>query len=353
MRSNRKFWILSSIVVAKRHMSRAAGVAALLLVLAIPSRAMTEDRLDELYGRGVHSFNSGRYLDAITVLTQAIEGGMKDPRAYYYRGLAHLRSGHDEAADDDFRVGGEFEAADVDGYYPINRSLYRIQGANRVRLEKIREQAKSAARLEREMLNRTRYETNRIRESEVLREPIARPQAMPKSTALSTTDATRASPRAATKRGESPPTPNPITEEEPDDGVSFDADEAMVDEPTADGIGELAADADSDFPASGLDEFGQVTDGDVDASSRAAKAGGEKTGSGPLSALGKAFGETIFERYFGGATEMIDRARSNPASGFPGGDLPAPGSFPGDPNPPGDFFPPGFDPTSDDAMPGN
>ena len=49
--------------------------------------------MDEFYGNGVHNFYDRDFFQAMQNLSVAIDGGSKDPRAYYYRGLAKLRCG--------------------------------------------------------------------------------------------------------------------------------------------------------------------------------------------------------------------------------------------------------------------
>ncbi len=51
--------------------------------LAVVARAQ-DPILTELYGTGVHEYFSGGYQQSIADLTQAIKGGSKDPRVYYY-----------------------------------------------------------------------------------------------------------------------------------------------------------------------------------------------------------------------------------------------------------------------------
>ncbi len=67
--------------------------AALVLALALSwqgSLLAQEAVLEELYGSGVHKYFSGDYAGADADLTAAVDGGSRDPRVYYFRGLARL-----------------------------------------------------------------------------------------------------------------------------------------------------------------------------------------------------------------------------------------------------------------------
>src|ERR1700733_10215852 len=99
--------------------------------------------LTELYGTGVHDYFSGSYRQAITDLTEAVDGNTKDPRVYYFRALAWLRLGDSAKAQSDFAAGAKLESADINGYYPVSKSLERVQGSGRLTLEKYRVQARA------------------------------------------------------------------------------------------------------------------------------------------------------------------------------------------------------------------
>lgn len=100
------------------------------------------DVLDELYGQGYHAYFRGDLGSTEAHLTTAITEGSKDPRVFYYRGLAYLSQGRSVEADVDFHDGAVLEA-EGNGRL-IGQALERIQGCNRLTLEK----ARRAARLE-------------------------------------------------------------------------------------------------------------------------------------------------------------------------------------------------------------
>ncbi|EMB18635.1 hypothetical protein [Rhodopirellula europaea] len=99
--------------------------------------------LAEIYGRGVHAYNAGNYSQAYELLSMAIDNNIRDPRAYYFRGLAANASGMGYA-EGDWQTGAELEARGGDSR-SIGRALSRIQGSQRLKLELIREKARLQA----------------------------------------------------------------------------------------------------------------------------------------------------------------------------------------------------------------
>ena len=128
--------------------------------------------LQQWYGRGVHAYFAGNHALADRDLSRAIDGGSQDPRAYYFRGLTYLNMGRRDEAHADMAHGGRLETLDVDGVYPVNRSLERVQGASRQLLERYRRQATMAAFQRDQERHRRRYETIRRREPHVLRQQV-------------------------------------------------------------------------------------------------------------------------------------------------------------------------------------
>jgi tetratricopeptide (TPR) repeat protein len=133
--------------------------------------------LGQQYGNGVHAYFSGDSKDAYDRLTAAIEGGSKDPRAFYFRGLAYLKLGRPEEAVADFRKGAELESKDVNRFYNVGKALERVQGQARQELETYRVNARMTALEETEKLRKARYEAIQREEERVLREQaIAAPE---------------------------------------------------------------------------------------------------------------------------------------------------------------------------------
>ena len=114
--------------------------------------------LDELYSSGVHAFFDQDYVHAIDLFTSALAEGSRDPRIYYFRGLANLAKGSKQAADGDFQTGAKFEVSKT-GAFRIGKSLERVQGSNRLKLEKFRQEARTQARREQIQRDRLRYHT--------------------------------------------------------------------------------------------------------------------------------------------------------------------------------------------------
>ncbi len=91
--------------------------------------------LAEFYGSGVHQYFSGNASQAIADLTAAINGGSRDPRAYYFRALAEMRLGMQGQAGADLQRGAALESTDINQFYPVGKSLERVQGSARMSIE--------------------------------------------------------------------------------------------------------------------------------------------------------------------------------------------------------------------------
>lgn len=157
--------------------SAAGGVLALACFPAAPVVAQ-DATMDEFYGNGVHNFYDRDFFQAMHNLSTAIDGGSRDPRAFYYRGLAKLRSGDSWGAHEDMQMGASLESADVDQFYPVAKSLERVQGSDRATLEKYRALARAQARQRQLRRDAARYEQRRRNEAQVLRAvPVGPPPA--------------------------------------------------------------------------------------------------------------------------------------------------------------------------------
>ncbi|MFN9721002.1 MAG: DUF1559 domain-containing protein [Planctomycetota bacterium] len=93
---------------------------------------------DQMTG-ALEVWRSGDAAEARQLFTAMIEGGSRDPRAYYYRGLIAEQLG--ENGDPDFEAGAALEAAQSKSTL-VNRALERAQGPVRLRIEKIRAAAR-------------------------------------------------------------------------------------------------------------------------------------------------------------------------------------------------------------------
>lgn len=109
----------------------------------IPSETASAQNavLAEMYGRGVHAYYCGMNDEASQYLTMAIDNGIQDPRAYYFRGIAAFAAGRTDEAAADWQAGADLEAAGGTNHM-IGRSLARFQGPGRIKLEEIRQKAR-------------------------------------------------------------------------------------------------------------------------------------------------------------------------------------------------------------------
>lgn len=162
------------------------------------------------YGHGVHAYFSGDYPKAYEQLTAAIEAGSKDPRVFYFRGLAYLQLGRGPEAAQDFQHGANLEAKDANKFYNVSKALERVQGSPRVELESYRVHARMALYAEEQRLRKARYEAIQREESRVVREQSAgspetietpEPAAEPADPFAGTEES--AAPKAATKPSKS------------------------------------------------------------------------------------------------------------------------------------------------------
>jgi tetratricopeptide (TPR) repeat protein len=132
-----------------------------------------EPVLLQLYDKGVHEYFSGDYTKAFEQLTAAIAAGSRDPRVFYFRGLAYLKFGRTSEAKMDFQKGAELESRDVNKYYNVGRALERVQGSDRQLLETYRVQARMVAYEETEKIRKARYEALKREEARVLQQQVA------------------------------------------------------------------------------------------------------------------------------------------------------------------------------------
>ena len=153
------------------------ALTASISILGSAGAAWGQDMvLSQMYGSGVHAYFSGQYQQAMTDLGSAIDAGSKDPRAYYFRGLAAMRMGQESSAQQDFKSGADLEAKTLERFYPVSRSLERVQGRDRIAVERFRAQARAVVYQEKQTQEQARYERLRRAEESVLRStPVAAP----------------------------------------------------------------------------------------------------------------------------------------------------------------------------------
>ena len=147
----------------------ALGVGGLLSLCALPAQAQ-DAILGQTYGNGVHAYFAGDYARAHRLLTSAIDGGSRDPRCYYFRGLAYMKLGRPQDAESDFQQGAKLETADLNKTYSVAKSLERVQGPARLDLEQYRQAARMAAFQQQEKLQHDRYQQMNLQERRALEE---------------------------------------------------------------------------------------------------------------------------------------------------------------------------------------
>lgn len=164
-----------------------------LVFVAMAARLPAQDAvLNEFYGSGVHHYFAGHADQAASDLTAAIRGGTKDPRAYYFRALAEMQMGQQTQATADLQKGAALESADLNQFYPVGKSLERVQGSARLAIERYRAVARAQALDQQRKRASARYEQRRRAEAAVLRSPA--PAAEVEAAKASATEAVPAKP---------------------------------------------------------------------------------------------------------------------------------------------------------------
>ncbi len=153
--------------------SKAVGSVTLIIIAVAGSRIFAAEKTAaELYGQGVHAYFAHDYDSAIALLSASIKKNSSDPRAYYFRGLAHASQQGTDAGLADFAKGADLETNPTDErLYGVNSALQRIQGSLRLTLEQQRTAARLAAAERKKKQDRIKYEQLKRREDVVLYKP--------------------------------------------------------------------------------------------------------------------------------------------------------------------------------------
>jgi hypothetical protein len=284
------------------------------------------------YGKGVHAFYAGQLLEAERFLSEAIQAGSRDPRCFYFRGLAMLRTGQSAAAEGDFRMAAALEVQHA-GVFDVGQALARVQGADRLKLEEIRRETKLAMQPQKPATGETEgtaATTPPIRprtpgvQFEVtdfsqLPEDPTDPFAGDTNDALTHDITPVEAPPAATAGSGS----DVVSESSGDEDFGSDVDNLFS-------AGEDSPDSANPF----LDESGNASAG-------TASAPGSSGATGATTGALK----SVFRSFLNMAPSVPSPPSmpipGMPGSGFPGG--PGPGDFPGGDVPPDGFGPPGTD----------
>ena len=99
------------------------------------------------------------------------ESEKKDARPFYFRGLAKLRLGNRKGAQQDLQRGARVEVTSDEPVFDINRSLLRVQGADRIMVEGYRTGARKEKAARELRMRQARYERMKRAEAEVLFNP--------------------------------------------------------------------------------------------------------------------------------------------------------------------------------------
>lgn len=126
-------------------------------VVAQTPMPLSEDAaIARAFGNGAHAFFGGDYQQAYDSLSDALAAGSRDPRTLYFRGLAARRMGRIDEAEADFSKAARIEA-DALGDWPVSRTLERVQGQDRLALERHRVRSRLEALQERKDATARRY----------------------------------------------------------------------------------------------------------------------------------------------------------------------------------------------------
>jgi hypothetical protein len=242
------------------------AVASMLLGWLASTASAQDTLLSELYGQGVHAYFSGDSEKAHQLFTMAIDQGSRDPRCFYFRGLAYHRLGRPEEGVNDFKKGAELEAAGEAVQVDVGSSLQRVQGPTRLELENYRYRARLTAHVEDVRTRQERYEQFRSDEPRVIRRPDAgiEPMELPSRPAPDPSDPFAADPDAeapaaapAETTVAEPPEPaveQPMDPSEDDDPFA-DPPEPVVVPPADDAAPTVEAEEEADDD----DPFGAMT----------------------------------------------------------------------------------------------
>jgi hypothetical protein len=125
------------------HRCLAAVLAALSAAFAPEAiRGQQPSELNRVYSAGVNAYFAGRSSEAESYLSQALALEPNDPRIYYFRALSLARLGRLDEARGDMMMGASVEAQHPQRY-AVGKALERVQGGQRLVLERYRREARS------------------------------------------------------------------------------------------------------------------------------------------------------------------------------------------------------------------
>jgi hypothetical protein len=117
-------------------------VLGLTMLVTEALLAQQSGELNRLYSQGVNAYFAGRSSEAESNLSQAMALAPEDPRIYYFRALSLMRLGRLDEARGDMVLGASMEAQHPQRF-AVGKALERVQGGNRLILERYRREARS------------------------------------------------------------------------------------------------------------------------------------------------------------------------------------------------------------------
>jgi hypothetical protein len=129
-----------------------------------------ENQADIVYGNGVHAFFEKKYQNAVDILVQTEKLENSDPRPYYFLALSYYRLNESEKADQYFKKAAALEwngRAAKD--YSVAEALRRIQGKERLRVERYRQEARTNWQLEEKKRREIKYGEEKISDTNVVK----------------------------------------------------------------------------------------------------------------------------------------------------------------------------------------
>ncbi len=133
--------------------SRILFVGLLLLTVSVLRAAESAEEASALYSEGIHHFFNGQYGEAEKEFTKASNLQTSHPAYYFFIGLCRYRAGNLSGAEEAYRLGAVAELTKSGRSVDVGSHLRRIQGEERVFLERIRKEIQDSWN-EREALRR-------------------------------------------------------------------------------------------------------------------------------------------------------------------------------------------------------
>lgn len=156
------------------------------------------------YVQGLRAYSKSNYKQAHVELSMSIDAGSRDPRAYYFRAFTAIKLGKAEDAEKDFIAGAKLETLAFNGR-SVDRSIERIQGSTRAKLELHRVKVRAAA-----------MEAAKIAAAAAAPDTVVTtPKQTTPPTTVATTSPTKTDPSKATTAKPKPATPKTTVQTRP------------------------------------------------------------------------------------------------------------------------------------------